>query len=323
MITKKASVLRAKKYSKIVRAAIIAVAVVASSCLIAYGWQKYDEKKYPNGAEKDYKLPNAFLEFFQMASDFLSRDPEEELPESSSEQSSSEQENEQGDVVVVVGDSSENLSSVAEKNEEPEIIGGVAPEGEAASEFAFRNSLFIGDYFVSGISSEKYFTYSSFASAVGYDINTIQTKDSFKLNGEALTMAEYVASFQNIYSVYIAFSAESISWMDCPTFVKKYTDFLDSIIEAQPNADIYIQPIIPINEKQAEKRGYSVTNEKIEEINSYLLSIAEKKEVWYLDMTEDFLNYDGSESEEASTNGIRLTSSQYAIWYNYVITHRA
>lgn len=323
MFTKKASILRAKKYSKIIKAVILAVAVIASSCLIAYGWQKYDEKKYPDGAEKDYKLPNAFLEFFQMASDFMNKNAEEEPLESTSEQSSSVSEEEQSDVVVVVGDSDESLSSSEEENKEPEVVGGIAPKGEAASEFAFRNALFVGDYFVSGISSEKYFAYSSFASAIGYDINTIQTKDSFKLDGEALTMAEYVASFENITSVYIAFSAESVSWMDCPTFVKKYSDFLDSVIAAQPDADIYIQPILPINEKQAEKKGYSVTNEKINEINTYLLSIAEKKKVWYLDMTEEFLNYDDSESEEVSTNGIRLTSSQYAFWYNYVITHRA
>ena len=73
-----------------------------------------------------------------------------------------------------------------------------------------------------------------------------------------------------------------------------------------PDADIYIQPLLPINEKQAQKRSYSVTNEKIDEINSYLLGIAEKREIWYLDMTDEFKLGDGAFTDEAAGNGIRL-----------------
>lgn len=325
MFKRKTVVLRSKKYGKVIKIAIIVVAVIASSCLIAYGWQKYDEKKYPNGAEKDYKLPNAFIDFFQMASDFVNRkNVNNDMSEDSSEQSSLLSEESREDTHMIVGGNSSESSSSAEETqqEEPEIKGGIVPEGEAASEYAFRNTLFVGDYFVFGVSASKYFAYSSFAYATGYDMNTIQTKDAFKSDGEALTMAEYVAKFDNIDTVYIAFSAESVSWMDCPTFVKKYTDFIDSIIAAQPDADIYIQPLLPIDEKQAKKRGYSVTNEKIDEINSYLLSIAEKKDIWYLDMTESFKSGEGASEEEATGNGIRLNEAQYEIWYNYIITHK-
>ena len=325
MFNRKPTVLHTKKYSKAIKIAIAAVAVIVSSCLIAYGWQKYDEKKYPDGAARDYKLPNAFLDFFQMASDFMNRGDSSSDSSASSAESSSIPEQSRGDTHMVVGgNSSESSSEESAESvpEEPVIKGGVAPESEAASEYAFRNTLFIGDYFVSGVQTGKYFSYSQFAYAIGYDMNTIQTKNTFKLNGEALTMAEYVASFKNIDAVYVAFSAESVSWMDCPTFVKKYTDFIDSIIAAQPDADIYIQPLLPINEKQAEKRGYSVTNEKIDEINSYMLGIAEKKDIWYLDMTEEFKSGDGAFTDEAAGNGIRLSDTQYGVWYNYIITHR-
>ena len=324
MFNRKPTVLHTKKYSKAIKIAIAAIAVIISSCLIAYGWQKYDEKKYPDGAARDYKLPNAFLDFFQMASDFMNREKDSTSSESLAESSSLPEQSREDTHIVVGKDSSESSSaeSVEQPPEEPEMKGGIAPEGEAASEYAFRNTLFIGDYFVSGIQEEKYFSYASFAYATGYDMNTIQAKNTFKLNGEALTMAEYIATFDNIDTVYVAFSAESVSWMDCPTFVKKYTDFLDSIIAAQPDADIYIQPLLPINEKQAQKRSYSVTNEKIDEINSYLLGIAEKREIWYLDMTDEFKLGDGAFTDEAAGNGIRLSDTQYAVWYKYIITHK-
>lgn len=324
MFNRKQTVLHTKKYSKAIKIAVAAAAIIISSCFISYGWQKYDEKKYPDGAARDYKLPNAFLDFFQMASDFMNRENDGTSSEDSAESSSLSEQSGKDTHIVVGGDSSE--SSSAESNghlpEEPAVKGGVVPEGETASEYAFRKTLFIGDYFVSGIQTENYFTYSSFVYATGYDMNTIQTKSTFKMNGEAMTMAEYVATFENIDTVYVAFSAESVSWMDCPTFVKKYTDFLDYIIAAQPDADIYIQPLLPINEKQAQKRGYSVTNEKIDEINSYLLDIAEKKDIWYLNMTDEFKSGDGAFADEATGNGIRLSDMQYAVWYNYIIMHK-
>ena len=166
MFKRKTVVLRSKKYSKVIKIAIIVVAVIASSCLIAYGWQKYDEKKYPNGAEKDYKLPNAFIDFFQMASDFVNRkNVNNDMSEDSSEQSSLLSEESREDTHMIVGGNSSESSSSAEETqqEEPEIKGGIVPEGEAASEYAFRNTLFVGDYFVFGVSASKYFAYSSFA----------------------------------------------------------------------------------------------------------------------------------------------------------------
>ena len=168
MFKRKTVVLRSKKYSKVIKIAIIVVAVIASSCLIAYGWQKYDEKKYPNGAEKDYKLPNAFIDFFQMASDFVNRkNVNNDMSEDSSEQSSLLSEESREDTHMIVGGNSSESSSSAEETqqEEPEIKGGIVPEGEAASEYAFRNTLFVGDYFVFGVSVSEYFVYSSSSSA--------------------------------------------------------------------------------------------------------------------------------------------------------------
>ena len=47
--------------------------------------------------------------------------------------------------------------------------------------------------------------------------------------------------------------------------------------DVYPEAHIYVQPIFPINEEKAAKRGYSVTNEKIRQINEYIFSFAEEK----------------------------------------------
>ena len=63
MARKKLSVVRTKKYKKLVRLLAVFAVIVLVAGLIAYGWQKHEEEKYPEGTEKDYSLPNAFIDF--------------------------------------------------------------------------------------------------------------------------------------------------------------------------------------------------------------------------------------------------------------------
>jgi lysophospholipase L1-like esterase len=111
--------------------------------------------------------------------------------------------------------------------------------------------------------------------------------------------------------------------MDVPTFVKKYIAFVDEIISGFPEAHIYVQPVLPINEEKAAKRGYTVTNERINQINEYILSLAEERSLWVLDMAESFKDKEGKLPEEYTTNGIRFEKDTYEIWSEYILTHKA
>jgi hypothetical protein len=154
-------------------------------------------------------------------------------------------------------------------------------------------------------------------------MNTMLTKKVLKYGEEYITLADYAGTFEEIEAVYIIISAESVSWMDVPTFVKKYTAFVDEIVVRHPDAHIYIQPILPINEEKAKKRSYSVTNEKIRQINEYLFDMANKRSIWILDMYGEFLNDKNELPAEFTTNGIRFEKDTYEIWKDYVITHKA
>lgn len=324
MLRKKNAIVRTRKYGKLLRFSIVFAVVAVIAGFVAYGWQQYEEKKYPEGTERDYSLPDAFLSFARLITDFMTQDEEDEKVPSDEQQ---EPDGEKDHIIVVgddTGDSSAGTSS-AEEEPEPEIRGGIVEESENEGYYSFNDSLFVGDYFVSQAQNLKFFEYSDFAFATGLDMNTVLTKKVLKnKEGEMLTLADYVAGIENIRAIYIMFSAESISWMDCPTFVKKYTAFVDAIIEAHPEAHIYIQPIFPINEEKAAKRSYSVTNEKIDEINSYICSFAEERSLWLLDMADIFTGKNETElPPELTTNGIRLEKAAYEIWAEYIVTHKA
>lgn len=321
MFKKRQAVVRTKKYGKLIRFSVIFAIIAAVSGGIAYAWQQYEEAKYPEGTELDYSLPDAFIEFAGLINDFMTQDEEEEAPSEENET----HEEEEKDVFIVVGDDPADIPPELEPEDEPEpeIRGGIVPEGESEGYYSFKDSLFIGDYFISQAEYFGYFEYTDFAYTTEYDMNSLLTKKAFRNEEEYLTLADYSGTFSEAEAVYLFFSAESISWMDCTTFVKKYTAFLDEIISVHPEAHIYVQTILPINEEKAAKRGYSVTNEKINEINGYIRSAAEGRSVWILDIAESFKNKEGFLPAEMTTNGIRLEKEAYEQWADYIVTHKA
>ncbi len=316
--------MRTRKYGKLFRFAVAAAVIISASCLIAYGWQKYEEEKHPEGTEENYSLPNAFLEFAQLITDFFSQDRVENDDLTSLNSSAGEEQEDPVTEITVGGESYEASSeNEREDEEEPRVKGGIVEETEAVSESSFQNSVFVGDYFVYYADYMKYCEYATPVYATGYDLNTLLSKKVMRLENEEVSFIDYIASLDGVKAVYIMLSAESISWMDYPTFVKKYTVLIDGITEAQPEADIYIQSILPINSSEAEKKGYSVTNGKIDQINSYLVSLAEERELWYLDVAEEFKDESGELPSEMTTNGIRLTDEAYSTWYSYILAHKA
>lgn len=317
---RKNAVVRTKKYGKLIRFLLIALIVGSIAGLAAYGWQQYEEEKYPEGTEKDYSLPNAFIEFAGLITEFMTQNEEEEQL---SEIPNTEDKDEEDNVIIVGKNEDLLIETEPEIVEEPEIRGGIVPKSDSKGYYSFGTSLFVGDYFISQAQNLGYFEHTRFAYATGLDMNTMLTKKVIKLEENYVTLADYVKSVENVEAVYIMISAESISWMDVPTFVKKYTAFVDDIIAAQPDAHIYIQPILPINEEKAKKRGYTVTNQNIEKINDYIFAMAEERSIWLLDMAEEFIDKEGKLPEEYTTNGIRFEKDTYEIWKDFVVTHKA
>ncbi len=323
LFSRKVAVMRTRKYGKLFRFVITFAIIITASFLISYGWQRYEEEKYPEGTEENYSLPNAFLDFAQLVTDFFSKDSAKN--DNIASTNSGEKNN--SEVTEIIGGTDNPDPKIEDENsgdDEPLAAkGGIVEETKAANESSFSSSVFVGDYFVYYADYMKYCEYAEPVYATEYDLNTLLSKKIIRNENEEVMLIDYIASIENVKAIYIMLSAESISWMDYPTFVKKYITLIDEIIAVQPDACIYIQSILPINSEETEKRGYSVTNEKIDQINSYLASISEEKKIWYLNVAEEFKDENGELPYEMTTNGIRLTDEAYAIWYDYILTHKA
>lgn len=315
----KNKVMHSSKHPKLIRLFIILGIVVFLSILVAFSWQKYDEKKHPEGNETNYSLPNAFVDFFELIQNYI----EEHSPKEEVRYVTETDENGNEKVVKIIVGQKDNPGEEPEIVDEPIIIedhGGIAVNSSLQGDSEFSHTLFIGDYFAYNVQNYC-FKNASYAYVTGYDLNYILNKKLIPFEGSYYSLPEYIGKFKDIDRVYVTFSAESISWMDTSTFVLKFQSLLDSVNAIYDDVTIFVMPILPINEEMAAKREYTVTNEKINEINSFIKDLTLEREMWYLDMENLFRNETGGLSEEATTNGIRLTEESYTVWKEYIQNH--
>ena len=101
------------------------------------------------------------------------------------------------------------------------------------------------------------------------------------------------------------------------------SDAIDAIRACQPNAVIYIQGLIPLNEDViAQSGGPSyLTNEHLLVYNDLMRKAAEEKQVVFLDLNPEFTGADGKLPADASKDGVHLRKAYCEKWLDYLKTH--
>ncbi len=102
--------------------------------------------------------------------------------------------------------------------------------------------------------------------------------------------------------------------MDIDTFRKKYGSLLDSLISAVPDAEIYVQSILPVNKSKEKSYG---KNSKISEANIAISEIAARRHCRYIDLNKLYVK-NGELPEGMTVDGIHLTSKSYDKWYKEI-----
>jgi lysophospholipase L1-like esterase len=90
-----------------------------------------------------------------------------------------------------------------------------------------------------------------------------------------------------------------------------FRELTDKIRELIPNAEIYIESVLPVSES---KEDYACPNTAIDEYNLYLKAIAEEKGYIYIDVNSSFKDERGKLKEEYSRDGIHLKPEAYKVW---------
>lgn len=148
------------------------------------------------------------------------------------------------------------------------------------------------------------------------DKQVIQTADGKKGVLQALGEKQYA-------KVYISLGVNELGYNYDQGYADTYSAMVDKIRQLQPDADLYLQLLIPVNEQKCRETNqpYYVTNKQIGIYNDIIRKIAVEKQVYLLNVGEIFVDEAGEMFYDASFDGVHFNKSGYKQWYEYLKTH--
>ena len=196
------------------------------------------------------------------------------------------------------------------------------PESEAVDNTYFEDAAFIGDSRTDGFYIYSGVGHGDNLTSNGLSIFKLQEKKAITIDGTKYTLLEALA-LKEYGKVYLSLGVNELGYYNDKGFYEAYCQAIDKIRESQPNAVIYIQGLIPINETViAAKGGASyLTNEHLLVYNDIMKQVAEEKQVAFLDLNPEFTGVDGQLPEDASTDGVHLKKAYCKAWLEYLKTH--
>lgn len=196
-------------------------------------------------------------------------------------------------------------------------------ESEPVDDAWFADAVMIGDSrtdgmrLYSGMRGVDFLCYKGLSVfEVMSDKQVIQTADGKKGVLQALGEKQYA-------KVYVSLGINELGYNHDQGYSDTYSAMVDKIRELQPDADIYLQLLIPVNEQKCmeTKQPYYVTNEQIGVYNDIIQKIAAEKQVYLLNVGEIFVDETGEMFYDASFDGIHFNKDGYKQWYEYLKTH--
>lgn len=169
----------------------------------------------------------------------------------------------------------------------------------------FKNDIFIGDSISEGLNYYEFI-----------DDNNVIAKKGMSISA-ALNEVDKIVAL-NPKNIYILFGVNDMgATTSSKWIVEQYTKLIDSIKLKIPDANIYIQSIMPVLPK-VEKRAPYITNVHISECNNSLMEMVKKEKINYLDVA----SVANSNQDLYEGDGVHFKSQFYPLWLNYVISNR-
>ena len=157
---------------------------------------------------------------------------------------------------------------------------------------------------------------------VGLTVETVSTAESFSDpdGGEEKVTAVQALERMDFHKVYLMFGINELGWQNKDVFFSKYVSLIEEIRASHPQAQIYVQSILPVCESKIKDKDY-LTNARIDSFNEQLQQMAESQKVFYVDTASAVAAEDGSLPEDASNDGIHLKQDGCQKWEHYLLNH--
>ena len=179
----------------------------------------------------------------------------------------------------------------------------------------FKNSLFIGDSRTEGFKLYSGVNNAIFFCAKSMTVDKIVSGEKIKAQGAEQSIYE-VLDGNSFEKVYIGFGLNELGWVHIENFISEYGALIDAVKTSQPDAQIYIQALLPVT-KERSSRDRTNNNEQIYWYNTNLVKLAQSKDVVYVNASEPLVDESGALKPDSTTDGIHLNSKYCKIWAKY------
>ena len=211
---------------------------------------------------------------------------------------------------------------VGESGESSYDFSQPAPESPAVDNTYFEDAAFVGDSRTDGFLLYSGIGTGTNLTSNGLSIFKLAEKKAITIDGTAYTLLEAL-ELGEYGKVYLSLGVNELGYYNDEGFYQAYCDAIDAIRACQPDAVIYIQGLIPLNEGQiAATTGRTyLTNDHLRIYNDLMKKAAQEKQVVYLDLYSEFVDENGALPEDGSHDGVHLTKAYCQRWLEYLKTH--
>ena len=101
------------------------------------------------------------------------------------------------------------------------------------------------------------------------------------------------------------------------------SQLVDKVIEAQPEAVVYLQIMPPLNDAMCRANGLAsyINNDNLQKFNEAIRRVATEKKVALLNTAEVYTGEDGQLPEELAYDGCHFAIGAYIPWADYLRSH--
>ncbi len=118
------------------------------------------------------------------------------------------------------------------------------------------------------------------------------------------------------------FGTESLSVLSADETANQFDQLLNSVIATAPESTVYVLSIPPVTEFAETNGETPILNSVIDDYNTRLLDISNRRDVYFVDVNTALKNNEGKlDPRLAEEDGIHLTAEAGQLLLNYVLNH--
>lgn len=175
----------------------------------------------------------------------------------------------------------------------------------------FQDAAFLGDSRTEGLLSYTSIRPAGSFAYRGLNAQSIQTKAFVKSHGGKVTALEALRA-GHFSKVYLMLGVNELGWWSENQFSRQYGQLVDLVRAAQPDAQIYLQTLIPVTAAKSAEGVF--TNLRLQAFNRIIRTLGLEKEVYVVDVWSAFANAQGALPARQSSDGIHLYPRDYDQW---------